>query len=84
MEIVVDIFSDLEEAFKHIKYYFQDFKIPHIYTTISAFGNYGFGNDITITENYIIIGLDFFPGRESKIQSHYYQNTYLKDIKKNT
>ncbi len=57
-------FKDLEKGltllFKHIKYYYPDYQLPKIYTIISAFGSFGFGNDIFITDSLLIIGLDYF------------------------
>ena len=37
--------ADFEDAFKHISYYFPDFKTPKIYTVITGLGNF-FGTDI--------------------------------------
>ena len=59
-----DLKVELIQAFKFAKYYFPNFNIPKIYTCISAFGSYGFGNDFILSDNHIIIGLDFFFGKE--------------------
>lgn len=52
---VVDLQKELKIAFQHIQYYFPDFKIPKVYTFVS-----GFTSDLVVTEDVIIIGLDYF------------------------
>jgi gliding motility-associated lipoprotein GldB len=47
--------NELETAFKAIKYYFPDFKIPKVYTFVS-----GFNSDLVISEDVIVIGLDYY------------------------
>ncbi|UJP65988.1 gliding motility lipoprotein GldB [Mongoliitalea daihaiensis] len=47
--------EELENAFAHISYYFPEFKIPKIYTFVS-----GFSSDIVVTEDIIVIGLDYY------------------------
>lgn len=47
--------EELETAFKAIKYYFPDFKLPKVYTFVS-----GFNSDLVINEDMIVIGLDYF------------------------
>ena len=49
--------KDFETAFKYIKYYYPDFEAPTIYTMVT-----GFGNDLYVSEDMIVIGLDFFLG----------------------
>jgi gliding motility-associated lipoprotein GldB len=58
------IFSDLsqweeqfETAFRYIKYYYPEFQAPAIYTVVS-----GFTTDLFISEEMIVIGLDYFLG----------------------
>lgn len=46
---------DLENALKSIKYYFPEFKVPKVYTFLS-----GFNSDLIITEDMIVIGLDYY------------------------
>ncbi len=50
-----EVEHDLEDAFKAIKYYFPKFNIPKVYTFVS-----GFNTDLVITEDVIVIGLDYF------------------------
>ncbi|PWJ40895.1 gliding motility lipoprotein GldB [Sediminitomix flava] len=57
--------SEIAELYKYIKYYFPDFKELPVYTVVSGFGNFGFGNDIHISPSGIYIGLDYFAGNET-------------------
>ncbi|RAI95136.1 gliding motility lipoprotein GldB [Algoriphagus yeomjeoni] len=50
-----DVEKDLENAFKAIKYYFPQFQIPKVYTFTS-----GFNSDLVVTDDLIVIGLDYF------------------------
>lgn len=50
-----DVEKDLETAFKAIKYYFPQFQIPKVYTFTS-----GFNSDLVVTDDLIVIGLDYF------------------------
>ncbi|MEN7550399.1 gliding motility lipoprotein GldB [Rapidithrix thailandica] len=69
---VQDIFTDFEkvendliQAFRYLKYYYPDFKVPRIYTMISGFGSFGFGQDIFFSDSLLVIGLDYFAGTSS-------------------
>ncbi|PZX58141.1 gliding motility lipoprotein GldB [Algoriphagus chordae] len=50
-----DVEKDLENAFKAIKYYFPQFQMPKVYTFTS-----GFNSDLIVTDDLIVIGLDYF------------------------
>jgi gliding motility-associated lipoprotein GldB len=50
-----DIKVELEQAFAYLKSYYPDFKVPNVYTYVS-----GFGFDLIIDEDVIVIGLDYF------------------------
>ncbi len=52
---ILDIEKDLENAFKYIKHYFPEFKVPKVYTFVS-----GLNSDLVVTEDMIVIGLDYF------------------------
>jgi len=54
---------DLTIAFKHFKYYYQDIKVPDVYTYISG-GDYE--NPIQITDSAMIIALDTYLGQDFK------------------
>jgi hypothetical protein len=53
--------AELEQAYKHVKYYFADSVLPDIYTMIS-----NFGYTVVGYENMICIGLDMFLGADYK------------------
>lgn len=52
---LTSIERDLENAFNYIKHYFPDFEPPKVYTFVS-----GFNSDLMITDELIVIGLDYF------------------------
>ena len=52
-----EIRQDFETAFKYIKYHYPGFEPPVIYTMVT-----GFGNDMFVSDEMIIIGLDYFLG----------------------
>lgn len=47
--------TELANAFQYIKYYFPEFKVPKVYTFVG-----GFGSDIYIDKDILVIGLDYF------------------------
>lgn len=53
--------TQLTDAFKHIKYYYPQTKVPRIISFLS-----GFAVQTPIGDNYIGIGLDMFLGADSK------------------
>lgn len=52
---ISEIEKDLENAFKYIKHFFPEFKVPKVYTFVS-----GLNSDLVVTEEMIVIGLDYF------------------------
>lgn len=52
---ISEVQKDLENAFKAIKYYFPEFQAPKVYTFLS-----GFNSDLILTEDMIVIGLDYY------------------------
>jgi gliding motility-associated lipoprotein GldB len=56
--------SDLEDQLKHsfglLKHYYPDFKIPIVQTMVT-----GLGNDIYVSDDLLLIGLDFFIGPDA-------------------
>jgi hypothetical protein len=50
--------KDLQSAFRYLKYYYPDFKIPKIYTV-----NTGFGVSLIQNDSILVIGLDYFLGK---------------------
>ena len=69
----VQLREDLEEAFKHYKYYFPQKPIPVIYTCIS-----GFNQSVVTADNLLGVSLDKYLGA----QSHYYQELGLPAYKR--
>ncbi len=51
----LEVEKELETAFKAIKYYFPQFQVPKVYTFVS-----GFNSDLIVTDELIVIGLDYF------------------------
>ena len=56
-----DIRVQFEDAFRHLKYYFPDAKIPKIQTVVT-----GIANDLYLSDSLIIIGLDYYLGPQGK------------------
>lgn len=52
---ISEIEQELEQAFKYIKHYFPEFQVPKVYTFVS-----GFNSDLIVTEELIVIGLDYY------------------------
>nr|MBI1232015.1 gliding motility lipoprotein GldB [Cytophagales bacterium] len=55
--------DDIEDAFKAISYYYPDFTPPKVYTYVS-----GFTTDIFLSEEILVIGLDFFLPSDHRFQ----------------
>jgi gliding motility-associated lipoprotein GldB len=53
--------ANLTDAFRHIKYYFPQVKLPKVYAFVS-----GFENQIVTGDGYLGIGLDLFLGSNSR------------------
>ncbi len=58
--------QQLEVAFKHIKYYYPDFKEPQIITTFSALDL-----ELMVSNNLIVIPLETFLGPKAKYRPQY-------------
>lgn len=63
--------APLENAFRHLKYYYPDAQVPKIQTMVTGF----LGSDLFISDSLIIIGLDYFggPGAKFRPDIHNYQ-----------
>lgn len=55
--------EQFKTIFQYLKYYYPDFKIPQIATFIT-----GMGTDLYMSEDLIVIGLDFFMGEGAKFR----------------
>ncbi len=67
------LYEDFQEAFRHIKYHYPEFKEPKIYTFFTGFGGGGVipNTDLFVSDSVILIGLDYFMGKKAK---------YLPDV----
>lgn len=66
------------QAFRHIKYYYPAFEVPKIQTVVT-----GFGKDLFISDSTIIIGLDYYIGKNATYRPldipNYILSRYEKD-----
>lgn len=62
-EDIADIEKELENALKYVRYYFPEFEVPTIYTFVS-----GFNSDLFMSEEIIVIGLDYFLPADHRFQ----------------
>ncbi|MEX2593008.1 MAG: gliding motility lipoprotein GldB [Anditalea sp.] len=77
---IAAIEKELENAFKYIRYYYPELKVPEVYTFVS-----GFSTDLFINEEIIVIGLDYFlpashrfqPGDLPQYIADRYQKEYI-------
>lgn len=72
---VQDIFSDFEEEhraienlFKHVKYYYANFKEPTLVTLIS---NLDMENQVIYADTLLLVSLDTYLGKEQVYYQHY-------------
>ena len=65
-EDLSDLKKELETAFKHIKYYYPDFKEPQIITTFMALDL-----ELMVSDNLIVIPLETFLGPKAKYRPQY-------------
>ncbi len=79
---VQDKFGDLtelklefEEAFKHIKYYYPDYKIPKVYILFTGLGSF-WGNDLYVSQDMIVVSIEFFMGENARFTPNTYD--YIK------
>lgn len=87
-----DLKTEFEDAFKHIKFYYPQFKIPKIYTIVTGLGVFGMKaeNDFFIDKEILVISLDFFlkPNRYrpplDKMPDYVWRNYHKKAIVPNT
>lgn len=73
-----DVEEELATLFRRVKYYYPDFKAPEIVTFVSGFGGY----DLVVSEDLIVIGLDYFLGRKAKFRPNDFPDYMLKHYEK--
>lgn len=56
--------KEIEDLFKHVKYYYSTFKEPTVFTLIS---NLGFENRVLYVKEYLFISLDMYLGRNNEV-----------------
>lgn len=74
-ESVESFKKELTYAFKTLKFYYNGFKIPTVYTIVS-----GFGTDLYVDEDIVIISLEYFLSDKTKWKSkkpQYIAETYI-------
>jgi gliding motility-associated lipoprotein GldB len=85
---VNDLEKQFTDAFRHIKYYFPEFKPPQVCTMITGFlpnkeGSY-IGRDLMVSDSLIVIGIDFFMGAKAMyvpdIQAYMLKNMKRENI----
>ena len=57
--------AQLEQAFKYLKHDYPQFEVPQVVTFLT-----GFGSDLQVSKELIVIGLDYFLGENSKFRPH--------------
>jgi gliding motility-associated lipoprotein GldB len=60
--------AEIEELFKHIKYYFPSIKVPQIYTAI---GEMDYLNKAIYANDKLVIALELYLGKEHKFYSEF-------------
>jgi hypothetical protein len=66
--------TELNLAFRHIKYYYPKFSPPKIYTFFTGFA----GKDILVSDSVIVIGLDYFVGKNAQFRPQVYDYQLAK------
>ena len=71
--------KQLESLFKHIKYYYSNFKEPKVITILS---NVDYDNNVILADSLLFISLDIFLGKDSEIYQefpNYVKQNYTKE-----
>lgn len=70
-----DVFGDfsvekqeIQNLFKHVKYYYPTFKEPQIFTIIT---NLDFENKVMFAQNYLFLSLDMYLGIEDEVYNQF-------------
>lgn len=56
-----DLKTELEMAYKHLKYYYPEAELPKVKTIAT-----GFAHDMYVSDTLIVIGLDYYLGEDAK------------------
>lgn len=68
-----DLEKEIQNIFKHIIYYYPDYKPPRLVTYVS-----GFNESIVLTDNFLAIGLDKYLGADCKLYEMLSIQKYLR------
>jgi gliding motility-associated lipoprotein GldB len=71
--------EQLTSLFKHIKYYYPNFKEPRVVTILS---NVDYKNNVVLADSLLFISLDIFLGKENEIYQefpNYIKQNYTKE-----
>lgn len=60
--------EEFTQAFKNLKYYYPEIKAPRIETAIS-----GFETDMFVSDSLIIVGLDYYLGKDGRYRPNMYE-----------
>ena len=72
-----DIRQQFKQAFRFFQYYYPNFSPPKIKTIAT-----GFDTDLYVSDSLIIIGLDFYLGKNAKFRPIHFPNYILKRYQK--
>jgi len=75
---MTDVKAEFEQSFRFVKHYFPDFEPPAVFTNVT-----GYGNDIFVSDSLLIVGLDFFLGKNSPYQPPNVPEYILQRLQKN-
>jgi hypothetical protein len=73
-----DLKNEFAEAFKNLKYYYPEIRIPKIETVTS-----GLENDLFVSDSLIIVSLDYFLGAGAKYRPDIYDYLLRQYVKEN-
>lgn len=59
--------EEFAQAFKNLKYYYPEIKVPKVITAIS-----GFETDMYVSDSLIIVGLDYYLGKGARFRPNMY------------
>lgn len=60
--------KEFETAFANVRYYYPNFRIPRVQTVIT-----GMESDLFVSDSLVLVGLDFYLGRNAKYKPNMYE-----------
>jgi len=60
--------AEFEQAFSNMKFYYPDVQVPRIVTVLT-----GLDNDLYISDSLIVVGLDYYLGRDARYRPNMYE-----------